>query len=67
MGMGAIFSGLLSGCVGMGYIMYGRKQSNGIALVSGIALCGFPYFISNLILMFLIGAILMAIPFFIKQ
>jgi 1,4-dihydroxy-2-naphthoate octaprenyltransferase len=66
MGMGTILSGLLFGCVGMGYIMYGRKQSNGIALVSGILLCGFPYLVTNILLMFLIGAILMAAPFFIK-
>lgn len=64
--MAALFGGMLFGCVGVGYIMYGRKQRNGIALVTGIALCGFPYFIPNLILMILAGAILMAIPFCIK-
>ncbi|MBU2530365.1 MAG: hypothetical protein KKD35_04935 [Elusimicrobia bacterium] len=65
--MGALFWGMLFGCIGMGYIMYGRKQTNGIALVSGIVFCGFPYFVSNWILMLLVGAIIMAIPFFIKQ
>ncbi len=65
--MGALFGGLLFGCIGMGYIMYGKKQRNAIALVAGVALCGFPYFISNILLMILVGAILMAIPFFIKQ
>ncbi len=65
--MVTLFGGLFFGCVGMGYIMYGRKQRNAIALVAGVALCGFPYLISNILLMLLVGAILMAIPFFIKQ
>ena len=65
--MATLMWGMLFGCIGMGYIMYGRKQQNGIALVAGIALCGFPYFIPNTILMVIVGAILAAIPFIIKQ
>ena len=59
--------GMLFGCIGMGYIMYGRKQRNGIALVAGIVLCGFSYFIPNTILMVIVGVIIAAVPFFIKQ
>lgn len=64
--MGTLLWALLFGSVGVGYIMYGKKQRNPIALVTGIVLCGFPYFISNILLMILVGAILMAVPFFIK-
>ena len=65
--MATLMWGMLFGCVGMGYIMYGRKQRNAIALVTGVALLGFSYFISKILLIILVGLILMAIPFFIKQ
>ncbi len=53
--------------IGMGYIVYGRKQKRGIALVSGFALCAFPYFVSNIFLVIAIGIVLMAVPYFIKD
>ncbi|OQW97595.1 MAG: hypothetical protein BWK74_06100 [Desulfobacteraceae bacterium A6] len=58
--------GLLFGSIGMGYLVYGKKQRRGIALLSGVVLCSFPYFVSNVFLMILIGIIAMALPFFIK-
>lgn len=58
--------GLLFGSIGMGYLVYGKKQRRGIALLSGVFLCSFSYFVSNLFLMILIGIIAMALPFFIK-
>ena len=57
--------GMLFGAIGMGYIVYGRKQMNGVALIAGIGLCAFPYFVSNLWLTIAIGAALMALPRFI--
>jgi hypothetical protein len=58
--------GLLFGSIGMGYFVYGKKQLHGIALVSGIALMVFPYFVSSWLLIVLIGIVLMALPFFIR-
>jgi len=58
--------GLLFGSIGMGYLVYGKKQRRGIALLSGVVLCSFPYFVSNVFLMILVGIIVMALPFFIK-
>jgi hypothetical protein len=37
-----------------------------MVLFSGIALCIFPYCVSNILLFVLIGAVLMALPFFIR-
>jgi hypothetical protein len=62
----SIMWALLIGSVGMAYVVYGRKQRRGIALLSGIGLCVFPYFVSNVILMILIAVILMALPYFIR-
>jgi hypothetical protein len=57
---------VLFGSIGMGYIVYGKRQRKGLALASGIALCIFPYFVSNLFLFILIGLVLMALPFLIQ-
>jgi choline-glycine betaine transporter len=62
----SIMWGVLFGSIGMGYLIYGRKQQRGIALLSGIVLCAFPYFISNIFLMIFFGVILMALPYFIR-
>ncbi len=61
-----IILGVLFGAIGIGYIVYGRKQKRGIALLSGIVLCACPYFVSNIYLIIFIGIALMALPFFIK-
>lgn len=64
--MSTLIFGVLFGAVGMGYFVYGRKQRLGMALLSGVVLCVFPYFVSNIILTILIGAIFMALPFFLR-
>ncbi len=62
----SIMWGVLFGSIGMGYLIYGRKQRRGIALLSGVVLCAFPYFVSNVFLMILIGIVLMALPYFVR-
>lgn len=60
-----ILIGVLLGAIGCGYIVYGRKQLHSMALVSGILLCIFPYFVANIWLALLIGLLLMLLPRFI--
>ena len=62
----SIMWGVLFGAIGMGYFVYGKRQRQGIALLSGLVLCVFPYFISNAFLIILIGLVFMALPFFIR-
>jgi hypothetical protein len=62
----SLLLGVLFGSIGMGYLVYGKKQRKGMALFSGIALCVFPYCVSNIFLFVLIGLALMALPFFIR-
>ncbi len=57
----------LLGAIGMGYIVYGRKQFKGSALVAGIVLCVYPCFIHNLLLAVVLGMGVMAAPFFIHD
>ena len=63
--MNTFIASVFLGIVGMGYVMYGRKAQNPVALVSGLLLCVFPYFVDSLTWTLLIGAGLVAAPFFI--
>jgi len=58
--------GLLFGSIGMGYFVYGKKQQRMIALISGIALMVFPYFVTSWFLIVLIGVVLMASPYYMR-
>jgi hypothetical protein len=66
MGESTIWWGLLFGTLGIGYFVYGKRQRMVMALTSGIALMVFPYFVSNALLIVLIGALLLALPFLFR-
>lgn len=61
-----IFTGLIFGSIGMGYIIYGRKQANMIAFLAGVGLCVFPYFISSVWMSIALGVGLVLLPFMIR-
>ena len=58
----SLFLGLLFGSIGTVYLIYGKRQASPIHLVVGAILIVYPYLFSNAILVFLVGAILTAIP-----
>ena len=64
---GWLLWGLLFGSIGLGYFIYGRKQSAVVPLVCGLALIVFPYFVSNMMLLVGIGVVLIAIPYFLRM
>ena len=57
---------MLFGSIGLGFFLYGKKQRAVVPLVCGLALMLFPYFVSNVMLLVGIGALLMAIPYFLR-
>ncbi|HEX3912270.1 MAG TPA: hypothetical protein VHW71_02075 [Steroidobacteraceae bacterium] len=59
--------GLLYGSIGLGFFIYGRKQHAVVPLLCGVALMVFPYFVSNVWLLVAIGALLIAIPYFLRE
>ena len=61
-----ILWGVLFGGIGVGFFIYGKKQQAVVPLITGIALCVYPYFVSNVYLLVIIGCVLMAIPYFIR-
>jgi hypothetical protein len=54
---------LLFGTIGVGYVMFGKKAERMSPLISGAALIVIPYFISNVILLIVVGLALMVVPF----
>jgi len=58
--------GMLFGSFGLGYFSYGKKQKHTVALACGIGLMAFPYFVSDTLWLLVIGADLMAAPFFVR-
>lgn len=63
---GALWWGLLFGSIGLGFFIYGKRQKAPVPRVCGIGLMVFPYFVSNNWLMVPIGAVLIAIPYFVR-
>ena len=57
---------LITGAFGLGYFVYGRKQSAPVPLISGILLCIYPYFLDSPVLIILVGLFLIAAPFIFK-
>ena len=53
--------------VGAGYFVYGKRQQETVPLICGLVLMVFPYFVSNAWALFVIGAILMALPFYFRD
>ncbi|PCJ41496.1 MAG: hypothetical protein COA71_08025 [SAR86 cluster bacterium] len=61
-----ILWGLIFGSIGLGYFIYGKKQSNIVVRYSGVALMIYPYFINNIVALPVIGVCLLFLPRFIK-
>ena len=58
--------GLLFSSIGLGFFIYGKKQKAVVPLVCGLALMIYPYFISSTFPLVSIGAVLIAIPYFVR-
>ena len=57
---------VLFGSIGAGYFIYGKKQQQFVPLLTGLALCVYPYFMSNGYATVVIGLILTALPSLIR-
>lgn len=52
--------------IGLGYFLYGKKSANYVFLICGIILMIFPYFISNITYLIIVGIVISLIPLIIK-
>jgi hypothetical protein len=57
--------GIITGALGVGYIVYGRRQTKFVPLIAGVALCAYSYFIDSVVWLCVVGALLLAAPFLI--
>ena len=62
-----LFAGLLFGAIGMGAMIYGKKRSNIKAVLIGIGLCVYPYFIDEIVLLYGIGFALCVLLYFCRD
>ena len=61
-----ILWGMLFGAFGFAFFVYGKKQRAVVPLMSGLALMVYPYFITNTVLLVVIGVVLIAVPYFVR-
>ncbi len=57
---------VLFSSIGVGYFVYGKKQRQVVPLLTGLALCVYPYFLSNGYAIVVVGILLTAVPWLIR-
>jgi Na+/proline symporter len=65
--MASLVWGVLFGAIGAGYFIYGKRQQEAVPMLCGAGLMVFPYFVSSTVMLVIVGAILMAIPFLFRD
>ncbi len=62
-----LFLGLIFSMIGFGYFRYGKRQGDGPAMIVGVGLMVYPYFITSPLAVVGVGVLLMAGPFVVKR
>lgn len=58
--------GVLFGSIGLAYFVYGRKQHQLVPFLCGIGLMTYPFVVSGLWPMVIVGVVLTALPYFLR-
>jgi len=61
--VGNLFFGVVAGAIGVGYLVYGRRQRKLVPVIAGVLLCVYPYFVDSGLWLGVVGAVLVAAPF----
>jgi hypothetical protein len=61
----ALIIGILTGALGAGYIVYGRRQAKYAPFLSGLGLCAYSYFVNGWFWLCVIGIGLAVVPFLV--
>ena len=61
--MAALLIGILTGALGMAYIVYGKRETKFAPLLSGIGLCAYSYFIDSWVWLCVVGLLFAVVPF----
>ena len=65
--MNEMLASIFFSAFGVGYFIYGKKQAQFIMLGAGLALMLYPYFVSGVMTITLVGAVLVAAPFIVAR
>ena len=57
---------VLFSALGAGYVMYGKKQRQIVPVLTGLALCVYPYVLSNGYAIVVVGVLLTAVPWLLR-
>lgn len=58
--------GVFFSAAGLGFFIYGKRRKALIPLVCGLVLMIYPYFITNLFVLVVIGILLMLLPWYVR-
>jgi hypothetical protein len=58
-----LYIGIVTGALGVAYIIYGRRQTKFVPVIAGVALCVYSYFIDSWVWLSVVGVLLVAAPF----
>ena len=61
--MTTLLIGILTGALGMAYIVYGKRQTDSYRCFSGLGLCAYSYFIDSWVWLCVVGMALAVAPF----
>jgi len=61
--MNSFIVGIIAGAFGVGYFIYGKRQTKVVPMLAGVLLCIYPYFTDNLFWLSTIGILLLVAPF----
>src|SRR5205823_1152316 len=62
-----LLSQLLISCAGMGFVLYGKKGQHLWPLIGGIALCTYPYFVTNIWALWALALAIMGGLYFLRE
>jgi len=65
--MTTLICSFIFGTIGFSYFIYGKKQKRMVPLFSGVLLSVFPFFVSGAVAMTIVGAILTAMPWVLRE
>ena len=63
----SLLGGLLFGTLGFLALIYGKRQYNFKMMALGMALMAYPYFVSNTVLLYVVGVALVAALFIFRN
>jgi hypothetical protein len=62
-----LISSLLISCLGMGLFLYGKKAQRLWPLLGGLVMCVYPFFISGMLMMWGLTAVICAGLYFLRD